>query len=134
VTHHLGINEGKIDGFTLHFSFYALQGARAYDARLQLRRISHMFEKCDIDRRGEMWISIAFHLSNLPTTPLTLLTKLTTVPTIPLLVDLMRPFSFALLIASLAFALPVESVEHKLLTQANFDKAIANGYWSVFNV
>jgi hypothetical protein len=41
----------------------------------------------------------------------------------------MQPFSFLLLIASLAFALPAKSAEHKLLTSDNFGKTIAKGYW-----
>jgi len=66
-THHPGIDEGKIDRLTLHVSLYAFQGARTYDACLQFGCIPHMFEKGDMDRRGEMWISIGFH--NLPTVP-----------------------------------------------------------------
>lgn len=41
----------------------------------------------------------------------------------------MQPFSFFLLIASLAFALPAKSAEHKLLASDNFGKTIAKGYW-----
>jgi hypothetical protein len=41
----------------------------------------------------------------------------------------MQPFSFLLFIASLAFALPAKSVEHRLLTPDNFSKTIAKGYW-----
>jgi len=48
----------------------------------------------------------------------------------------MQPFYFTLtlLIASLAFALPVESVEHEFLTPENFGKTTAKGYWSVLHV
>lgn len=41
----------------------------------------------------------------------------------------MQPLSFLLLIASLAFALPAKSAEHKLLSPDNFGKTIAKGYW-----
>ncbi|KAI0273123.1 thioredoxin-domain-containing protein [Russula aff. rugulosa BPL654] len=43
----------------------------------------------------------------------------------------MQPFSFLLFIASIAFALPAKSAEHKLLTSDNFGKTIAKGYWLV---
>ena len=67
MTHQPGIDEGKIDGLTLHVSFYAFQGTRTYDARPQLRRVCYTHEERDVNRRGEMWISEAFHLANLPT-------------------------------------------------------------------
>jgi hypothetical protein len=41
----------------------------------------------------------------------------------------MRLLSLSLLIASLAFALPVEGAEHKLLTPETFTQTIAKGYW-----
>ncbi|KAI0301939.1 thioredoxin-domain-containing protein [Multifurca ochricompacta] len=43
----------------------------------------------------------------------------------------MRLLSFSFLIASLAFALPVKSADHKLLTPDTFNKSIATGYWFV---
>jgi hypothetical protein len=46
-----------------------------------------------------------------------------------IITGLMQPFSFLLLIASLAFALPAKSAEHKLLTSDDFGKTIAKGYW-----
>ena len=133
MTHQPGIDEGKIDGLTLHFSFYAFQGTRAYDARPQLRRVCYTHEERDVNRRGEMWISEAFHLTNLPTishqglqnSALSCLLLYTYTVT----ADFMQPLSFLLLIASLAFALPVEGAEHKLLTPESFSNTIAEGYW-----
>lgn len=91
-----------------------------------------MFEKRDVNGRGELWIIEAFHLVNLPTIPLTLAYKVVATPRIHFgygITGFMQPFSFLLFIASLAFALPAKSAEHKLLTSDNFGKSIAKGYW-----
>jgi hypothetical protein len=62
-----GIDERKIDRLTLRLSLYSFQGARTYDAGLKLCCVCDMFEKRDVNGRGELWIIEAFHLANLPT-------------------------------------------------------------------
>ncbi len=88
-----------------------------------------MFEKRDVNSRGELWIGEAFHLANLPTHLSHSLCQIIPDPAVSL--RFMQPFSFFLLIASFAFALPAKSAEHKLLKSEDFSKTIAKGYWSV---
>jgi len=71
VTYEPGIDEGKIDRLTLRLSLCAFQGARTYDACLEFRCVCDICEKGEVHRRGEVWISKAFHLANLPTISLT---------------------------------------------------------------
>jgi hypothetical protein len=128
VTYKPGIDEGKLDCFTLYLSFYAFQRAGTHDACLQIRRVCDIYEKRDVNCRGEVWIGKAFHLANLPT-----IAGTSRLQNHRLLGNLspgfMQPFSFLLLIASLACALPAKSAEQKLLTPDNFSKTIAKGYW-----
>jgi hypothetical protein len=136
VTHQPGINEGKINGFTLYFSFCTLQGTRTYDAGSQLCRVCYIYEECDVHGRGEMWISEAFHLANLPTVshfiPLIKFVvasvKKTTIGFVSA-AGMMQPLSFSLLVAALAFSLPVEGAENKQLSPDTFSKTITTGYW-----
>lgn len=79
VAYQPGVDESKIDGLSFRLAFYAFQSTRSYDTCPQLRRVCHMYEERDVNRRGEMWISEAFHLTNLPTISLTLVSKISSV-------------------------------------------------------
>lgn len=105
------------------------------DAGLKLCCVCDIVEKRDVNSRGELWIIEAFHQVNLPTislTPLSLTKSSLPCLRVPIghgITGFMQPLSFLLLIASLAFALPAKSAEHKLLSPDNFSKTIAKGYW-----
>jgi hypothetical protein len=130
MTYQLGIDESKIDRLTLYLSLCSFRGARTYDAGLKLCCVCDMFEKSDVNNRGELWIIEAFHLANLPTIPLLSRTKQNRRFRVSnWSTGFMQPFSFLLLITSLAFALPAKSAEHKVLASDNFGKTIAKGYW-----
>jgi len=131
-TYQPGIDESKINRLTFKLSLWSFRGARTYDAGLKLCCVCDMIEKRDVNRRVELWIIEAFHLANLPTIPLAPAYKITKSLLRAIgygITGFMQPFSFFLLIASLAFALPAKSAEHKSLASDNFDKAIAKGYW-----
>lgn len=141
MTYQPSIDERKIDRLTLRSPLCSFQGARTYDAGFKLCCVCDMFEKRDVNSRGELWIIEAFHLANLPTinpslTPHSLAYEIVTALRVSIclryhrtVTGFMQPFSFLLFIASIAFALPAKSAEHKLLTSDNFGKTIANGYW-----
>ena len=125
MTHQPGIDKSKIDRPTLHLSLCSFQGARTYDPGFELCCVCNMFEKRYVNSRGELWIIEAFHLEIFPRSLSLSLTK----TIISRGYGIMQPFSFLLFIASLAFALPAKSAEHKLLTKDDFGKTIAKGYW-----
>jgi hypothetical protein len=129
MTYQPGIDESKIDRLTLDLSLCSFRGARTYDAGLKLCCVCDMFEKRDVNGRGELWIIEAFHLANLPTIDPSLAYKIVAARRGYGVTGFMQPFSFLLFISSLAFALPAKSAEHKLLTSDNFWKTISKGYW-----
>lgn len=61
MTYKPGIDEGKIDCFTLQLSLRAFQSAGTHYARLQFRRVCDIYEQRDVHGRGEVWIGKAFH-------------------------------------------------------------------------
>jgi hypothetical protein len=67
MTYQPSIDERKIDHLTLCLPLCSFQGARTYDAGFKLCCVCDMFEKRDVNSRGELWIIEAFHLANLPT-------------------------------------------------------------------